>query len=346
MAKVMLARWSAIRSWRKCQYQYFNRYIRRLVSNKPAVPLIRGSIIGEMLDKVAEGKSTKPVVEKYEKEYKKLFREERETYGDIVSECSRIVKNYRTLYKNDGLDYSAALPDGMNPYEIEVINEFSIGGLKIRFQGHIDKLPYEERRDLTLVMDHKTHKVIPDSNARFSDLQLLTYDWLLPRSNLEITPNGILWDYLRTKPPTIPEQLKNGQLTKRQNLDSDYLTYMAEIKRLKLDPADYTDVLERLKESSDGRYFERVLLPSPSREMVKEAVKDFKETLIQINEVSNRGTFVKNLTRDCTQCGFYDLCSAEIRGLDIEFILKSRYAIMEGDAHTGTKRRITSIKDI
>lgn len=333
----MTLRWSAIKSWRRCQQMYFNRYIRQYERRKPAVPLIRGSIIGEMLDQLAAKKSILPVVTKYEKEYGKLFRAEKEEYGDIIPECQRIVENYKAAYKKDGLTYLKG-SHGL-PYELELVSEFTVDGTKVHFQGHIDKL-VQDHQDLVLVMDHKTHKVIPDSNARFSDLQLLTYVWLLPRSDLEISADGVLWDYLRTKPPTVPELLKNGSLTLRKNLDSDYQTYLAEIKKHNLDPADYTETLERLKSESKGRYFDRVKLPAPAPAMIKQVVKEFKETIIQIREVSARGNFVRNMTKDCSWCGYYNLCSAEIRGIDTQFILKHDYVQIDGDPHHGTRTKI------
>lgn len=329
-------RWSAIKTWRKCQMLYNYRYIRQLKKRRPAVPLIRGSIIGELLDKRAERKKPTKVIQKYEEEYGKLFSAERELYGDIIPECLRIVDNYKALYKNEGLTYLKG-KDG-KPYELIVETEFTVEGQKVHFQGHIDKLVQDEN-DMVLVLDHKSHKVIPDANTRFSDLQLLTYIWLLPLSGYP-KPDGLIWDYLRTKPPAIPELLKKGGLTRRANIDTDYSTYLAEIEKHGLNPEDYQEELQRLKVSSAGRYFDRVKLPSPPKGMIDQVVKEFKSTIIQIRDVSKTGTYVRNMGRDCSWCEFFDLCSAEIRGLDTNFILKTEYVQVEGDPHYGKTRRI------
>ena len=335
-SKVMVMRWSAIRAWRKCHQLYKYKYINLYKKRRPAAPLIRGSILGECLDQTADNQSYAPVIAKYQKEFGKLFKEEREEYGDILGECSRIVDNYTAHYKDDGLTYRCGT-DG-KPYEIEVKAEFKIDDYKIKFQGHIDKLVQDEK-DRLLVMDHKSHRVIPDSSARFNDLQLLTYVWLLPQSNIALEADGVLWDYLRTKPPTIPEQLKNGKLTVRANLDTDYNTYLGEINRLKLDPADYAETLDRLKSQGLTRYFERIILPAPGKEMIKNVVSDFKETIHQIIDANNRGTYVRNMSKECSWCEFHSLCSAELRGLDTSFILKHEYVQIDGDDPHGRKTK-------
>ncbi len=326
--KVMTMRWSAIRTWRKCQQLYKYKYINLYKKRRPAAPLIRGSILGECLDKRAEGKSFDPVIQKYQKEYGKLFKEEQEEYGDLLGECARIINNYIETYQDDGLEYLKG-PDG-NPYEIEVKTDLKVDDYKVRFQGHIDKLALDTK-DRLLVMDHKSHKTIPDSSARFNDLQLLTYVWLLPQSDLEMEADGVLWDYLRTKPPTVPEELKRGGLTKRANLDTDYATYLGEITRLGLNPEDYRDILNRLKEAGLTRYFERVTLPAPGKSMIQNMAADFMETIRHIIYAMDRGMFVRSMTRECSRCEFHALCAAELRGLDTDFILKHDYVQVDGD---------------
>lgn len=321
MSTVFHVRWSSIKTFRTCPKKYQYAWIQKLQSRKPPAPLIRGTMIGRCLDQLADKKKFEPILQEYETEYGKLFKSEQEEYGDIIGEVRRIVQNYKELYKNDGLSYVKG--KDKKPYEIEVESSFKIDERTIRFTGHIDKLAMDEEGRL-LIMDHKSHKAIPDANARYNDLQLLTYVWLLPLSGYA-NPDGVLWDYLRTKPPTVPEVLKNGSLTKRQNLDSDYQTYLKAIEENNLDPEDYKDVLDRFKAEGGNRYFERVKLPSPQREMIDNIVTDFKVTVINILDSEKTGQYVRNMTRDCNRCEFYNLCQAELRGLDTDFIRKQSY---------------------
>jgi hypothetical protein len=318
---VFHARWSSLKTFRTCQMKYKYSWLENLQSRRPPAPLIRGSMIGQCLDASASKKSIKPILAGYQEEYGKLFKAEQEEYGDIIGEVERIVTNYKKLYKGDGLTYLKG-KDG-NPYEIQVETEFTIDGVKVHFTGHIDKL-VRDPEERTLVLDHKSHKAIPDVNARYNDLQLLTYVWLLPLSGLP-KADGVLWDYLRTKPPTVPEVLKNGSLTKRANLDSDLQTYLQAIQDNKLDPADYQEVLDRFKAEGGNRYFERVIVPAPPKALIDNMVSDFKTTIVQIHDVTKSGNFVRNMSRDCNRCEFYNLCQTELRGIDSSFIRKQDY---------------------
>lgn len=171
------------------------------------------------------------------------------------------------------------------------------------------------------VLTHNTHKVIPDENKRFADLQTVLYWWALVENGQKMS--GILWDYIRTKPPTQPELLKKGGLTRRKDLDSDYETYLAAITENGLDPADYQVELERLK---DNVFFKRVYLPHPSAELVTNVVEDFFTTA---REIENSTSKARNMNQDCTNCSFFQLCQAEVRGIDGSFIKKQLFTVRE-----------------
>lgn len=660
MAKLFHARWSAIKSFRRCHKLYDYAWLQNLTRKKPQTPLIRGSILGRALDQVTSGKNPEVVFKEYDKLYGKLFREEKEEYGDLIGECRRIIKNYSERYKDDGLVY---LPgkDG-NTFEIEVEHRFEVEGTKVKFTGHLDKMPRDTKTGRIFVMDHKcldvdtpiptpdgvrplkhlqvgdlvfspngkaipivdkvslvlpafeitltsgkklissgdhqwpveinsrvrlltterlmerlnrptkrvprlmmlpsepllmseveysvhpyvigallgdgsftqgprfckaheptvnrvlsnlptgssytrlrantdkapsyyiksnilktklkdwgllykhgrdkfippeyllgsvnqrkqllaglldtdgsqrkgyplfmtgserlardvhqlveslggvaftrlhelphftkngvrltghpnwtvymrfpkefgcpfqheskskkwkspkanphnmlrilsiepvgerplidlevnsddhlfvadgvqthnSHKVIPDESVRYNDLQLVTYLWLVPLSGFE-KADGVLWDYLRTKPPTVPEVLKNGEITKRKNIDTDYDTYLRTVHENNLDPADYKEILDLLKARGTEDYFLRVKLPSPPKAMIENAVTDFKATIAEMIHCEKTSSFTRHMSKDCSWCGMYNLCQAEFRGLDSAFIRKADY---------------------
>ena len=115
-------------------------------------------------------------------------------------------------------------------------------------------------------------------------------------------------------------------LSKRKNIDTDYETYGAAIVENGLNPADYADMLAMLKPRGYVDFFERVRLPNPPKTLVDNVVQDMVTSAKEIKRFRSLGKVpVRSIDRDCRGCEFYELCQAEYRGLDANFIRKSRY---------------------
>ena len=312
----LIVSYSRINAWRRCHKKYEYRYMQGLDRKKPDVAPLRGNILHECLDALAEKKSRIPIWEKYNKLYNKLFQGEKELYGNIIPECERIITGYKDTYENDGLTYTKG-PDGRKS-EIEVKAELLPG---VIFRGHIDKLP-KSKDGRIWVMDHKSHKSLPDEAARFGDIQTVIYYNLLPLSGGP-KPDGVLWDYLRTKPPTIPEVLKNGQLTRRANIDTDYRTYMDMVRAIGANPKDYKEELERVKSNT---FYQRIYLPAPDKRLLKSVQDDMIATAKEIKRMPDTA---RSVTYDCQRCDYFNLCQAEMRGLDSSFIRKAEFNVVD-----------------
>lgn len=311
--------YSKTKSYRRCPKSYDYKYNQNLQRRRPAAPLIRGTIIHEMLDARActamklvgaKFRSSEMVLAEYEKKYGQLFREEKELYGEnFIGDIKMIMAGYERTYLDDNFKFESS--------EEQVETQLT---KSIVFKGHLDKriLDIKGRR---WIMDHKTHKSIPDEEARFSDYQILLYLWTFNREHKE-QADGIIWDYIRTKAPRVPDQLVKGGLSQAKNIDTDYATYAKELRRLKIDPKPYQLFLEDLKKRSAKKFYQRVPLPAPAAVMVESVVSDFKHTSI---EMSNATVFPRSMTKDCSWCEYYRLCMSELRGLDASFVRKSDY---------------------
>lgn len=299
---------SKVKTWRRCHKSYDYKYTQGLVRRTSPSALLRGVVYHEMLDNRVMGKDPMEPLVEYEKTYRKLWTEEQGEYPS-PDELRSLYHRYCKKWENDGLDYRGRS-------EIEVVVEYR--GLK--FKGILDKMPID-REGRVWIMDHKTHKVIPDEETRFSDLQTVLYHWAMECNGEKA--DGVLWDYIRTKPPAIPEVLKSGGLSQRANIDTDYDTYMQAILDNGLDPSDYGDILSRVK---DKVFFKRVFLPHPSKDMVQSVVEDFFATA---REIENSTCTARNMSRDCKSCSYYQLCQAEVRGLDGDFIKKQMFTTRE-----------------
>jgi CRISPR/Cas system-associated exonuclease Cas4 (RecB family) len=299
---------SKVKSWRRCPKSFDYKYNHGLSRRVAPGALTRGVVFHEMLDAVVLGKDWNEPLNEYRKVYSGLWAEEAEQYMP-PEELESLFHRYQAKWKDDGLDFQG---------ESEITVEVEHQGL--RFKGIIDKKPVD-REGRLWVMDHKTHKVLPDENARFSDLQTVLYYWAVRENGT--TPDGVLWDYVRTKPPAIPGVLKSGGLSKRANMDTDPETYMKAIKENGLDPADYAEILAKLEKNV---FFKRVYLPKPNEQMIQNVVADFFDTA---QEIVDAKKYPRNMNRDCKSCTYYQLCSAEVRGLDTEYIVKQMFVKRE-----------------
>ena len=309
---------SMVKAYRRCPKAYDYKYNQNLQRVKPPAPLIRGTIIHEILDMRAipgATKGYKSVLAKYQERYGTLFKEEKELYGEtFISDIERVYQGYLREYDDTDLEYLSTEEFISTPLVGDII-----------FQGHLDKRVFKDGR--MWVMDHKTHKNLPTEEQRFNDYQLLMYLWAYNREHSKGDQiEGVIWDYIRTKPPTIPEVLKAGGLSQAKNIDTDVYTYTKELVRHRLDQKPYAQFLAELKKRSRHKFYQRVYLPAPSRVMTDQVVKDFAETS-QI--MHGLGVYPRSPSRDCSWCEYYRICNAELRGLDHKFIRESEYKVEE-----------------
>lgn len=307
----MIFSYSNIKLWRRCHRAWHYKYRVGIRKKSPSHQLVRGSLFHLMSDAyVTTGDWTAPLQE-YRIKYAQLWDEEADRYG-APEDVENLFLRYINHYVNDGLTYQEV---GGRKSEIE----FQVEYQGVKFKGIVDKVPVD-KNGLTWVMDHKTHKTIPSEEARFSDIQTVLYYWGLNESGLA-KADGVLWDYIRTKPPAIPEVLKSGGLSKRKNIDTTYDVYLETIHQHGLNPADYSDILGLLKDKRTD-FFVRVPLPRPNKDLVKSVVSDMIDTAQEIQRSNAKD---RNLTKDCSWCEYFPICQAEVRGHDSEFIIKVHY---------------------
>lgn len=321
--------YSRIKVWRRCPREHFYRWGLKLEKKSPPIQLVRGKILHELMEARIEGQPWEPILVGYEKEYAKLFDEEKEEFGDVPGDIKKIFCGYNRKYENDRLEYLQF------PVEQKQENGTKVTVLKqaelplefelfpgAKFKGVMDALAKDTQGNVWVV-EHKTHKKIPDDEVRLSALQAILYVWALPKAGYP-KPVGILWDYLRTKAPVIPESLKTGGLSKRKNIDSTYQTYLDEVKRLGLNQEDYQDILNLLRVKPDN-FYKRVYFPAPSKHTINEVVHDFIESAKEIVESGPKKKTRALSPFTCRGCSYAMLCRCELLDLDTEFVISRDY---------------------
>lgn len=309
---------SKMRAWRQCRRLYHYKYYQNIEPRRPKAPLVRGRIIHEMIEAMIDGNNPWKVLAEYEKQYKKLFAEQREMYGDLIGEIKRTMTWYFVWWNADPIKY---LQHPATKKRSE--HEFEVAIGDVLFTGKVDSLGTTKDKRTWLV-EHKSMKTFPTDEFRYTDLQSALYTRFLERTWKGLNIDGVAWNYIRTKPPQVPELLKSGELSHR-DIDTIWPVYEQAIKDHKLDLADYADMRKKLNGKEES-FFKRVYLPV-NRSIVDNLYNETVATAHEMAELHDEPQMhVRNMTPMCSkQCEYYNLCQAELRGLDADWIRKKDF---------------------
>lgn len=311
---------SKIKTWRRCRRQYYYKYVEKIARKLKNANLLRGSIIHDMLEAHIDGKKPWKIYDQWLKKQKKLFKEEVEEYGDLPLMVKLLMENYFRFYKKDPLKY---LKFQGKRSEFEFNIDLCPG---INIQGKLDTVAQNKSDDRLWLTEHKTHKQIPISEFKFTDIQSGIYTTIMPRIDMP-EPDGVAWNYIRAKCPAVPDLLKSEEgLSKRANIDTMWPVYEAEIKAHGFKMKDYKDMKENLQ-GKENDFFSRIYLPI-SKHFQKELLRD---TISTAKEMKAKGGKRKErcIDKHCEWCDFKDLCRAELLGLDAKHIRKHNFVARE-----------------
>ena len=330
---------SAVQAFRKCQQQYFYRYVERLKRKDKAPAPELGIILHDYLACYYKWlQADVPAIEAhqtgllkisadYMPEIKRFARvAERVGQHDLAAElleipgkASRIAERY----------YLARGQFDAERYEILYVEQELRWQIRksLRSDGRLDLVTRDNETGRVLLWDHKSTGNVPDDDYRMRDLQTLLYaEKLAP----ELEVDCVLWNYIRTKEPTVPEQLKAGGLSRRADLDSTWEVYCAELTRLGLNPNEYEEQCLRLAGRELSVFFPRI-----EQVIVAQAdvlLRDYINTAREIRRYRKAWADglvepVRNLSMDCSWCEFATLCNAVILGGDESDIREMRFVV-------------------
>lgn len=300
---------SEVKTFNRCKRQHMYKFQRQLVPIYSTLPLKRGSWLHELLEAHYTGYGWEKRNAELAGEFYAMFEEEREMYGDLPKIADHIMRSYVYHWKKEDELF-------------EVIAAEEVVQVPLP-HGHI----YEFKFDAIIedeygrwLMEHKSHRTIPRADYRFLDMQTAKYVWGLNRLGSYGEIKGVLWNYIRTKEPTVPQILtKKGAISKRR-VDTDVLTYYNAILKQGLDPHDFRDVLSRLKKHQT--FFRRERVPKPTK-VIETLVK---ETVIVADEIERGYRPIRSIERGCDfACSFKDLCIVELYGGDADDVVKHKY---------------------
>jgi RecB family exonuclease len=308
---------SQLKAWRNCQQMWKYKYEDRLAPKGKVRPLFLGSWVHAALESYYKDGDWKVGHREYVQQYNALKEEERvelETKrgrrGRPLPELvTQIMKSYVWYYRND--EWEVVLTEEVFDVELK----------GVRFKGRID-LIIKDGRGLLWVIDHKTASQIPMATAFHAmDPQLFIYPWAAKKQwGMDIA--GVMFNYVKSKPPSIPKLTKSGYLSRRK-IVTDYPTLMRFLKENEFDPHDFTDILKPLMKKSE--FLRRYKLPR--EETVLKRI--LQEALWTGREIMDHPHTVRNITRDCVRCPYKSICQAELNGFDTTLMRRNDFVIEE-----------------
>jgi hypothetical protein len=245
-----------------------------------------------------------------------LFSSEVEDFDRTVGDAMTIMDAYFKYWRKDQLDYVKV---GKRRTEHEF--EYDLGqGVVV--EGIIDCIP-ETPDGRRWLGEHKSHKNIPTEDVRMRDMQTMLYADAA-RNALGVKGiGGVLWDYLRSKSPTVPQMLKAGTLSKAK-IDTLPSVYEKAIADAGLEKAHYSDILGNLDDKMSS-WFKRVFLPlnrSATAQLIDETRTTAREMVRKAGVDKTR-----SISRDCSFCSYERLCHAELFGLDADMIREREFHV-------------------
>lgn len=307
---------SLINTWRRCQRQYYYKAELKLQKKIKSRPLKFGGIIHKLIESEVKGEDFKDELKKIDKQNQRLFREEREYYGNIVSDIDYIMSAYKKFWAKEPLIY---LPKDGKPCELPFEIEIAKG---IIFKGTLDGVVRSKK--MRWLLEHKTHKFFPSVDHRWRNLQSCAYIRVIEMLGWwSGKVEGVCWDYIRSKPPTRPQLTKTGKLSERE-IDSLPEVVKDAIKGYGLDPSQFKALIQD-QENRLPNWFQRVYTPTKPK-VIDQVFNDLVITAKEIERSQdNKKERPREINQHCEWCEFEALCRASLQGLDESFIREHDY---------------------
>lgn len=334
---------SMLKTFKHCPKEAEYKYVHRLKPRLLGGPLKRGVWVHELLEDLHNGIDWRIRHAKLSAKFAEMLDEEKDYYGNMPVEIAGIMECYEWHYQLDPwividteFQLDAELPDGTI------------------LRGKVDGL-VENSLGLWLV-DHKTHRSIPDLRYRMLDAQSAFYIWLALKNKIKV--QGFIWNYVRWKMPSTPELLKNGSRLSKTACDTDYVTLKRALETYERERGykpSKEDLawLNRLKGlqyrpgmPQESTFFRREVIEKDT-DMLKRVILGNYTTSKRMHsyDFTNPDKVERNVDRGCSYCSYADVCTAELMGVNTLPIIKQNFIVGDPNDYYNDRAGDTPDKD-
>lgn len=307
---------SKVQCWRDCRYKYYLRYVEGLRKKFKARPLRFGGFIHTMLDADFNGLNPFKALKQEVVGQGKLFAAEREEVEETEQTARIIMRDYFEYWEDakPAQSFTPTERKGKNA-EHEVLLDLT-DGIKVIMKLDGLGVTGDKRR---VLLENKTFKQLPSDDHRWRNLQSNIYKW--GTDQLGIKLDGMMWNYIRSKVPSVPQTLKDGGVSKKR-LDTLPAALKEHFGKEKIPEKLLADSTANRK-----NYFIRTFTAFRTQ-TVKSVFEDFVETAKEMR-AGHGVAKAKTIGRHCEWCDMEPICRAELTGLDTKFIKKKEYTNRE-----------------
>jgi hypothetical protein len=310
----------------------------------PRIELHLGSAVHHAIERQADGKDPLVALRKwYESERRKIGKEYLKRVGTAMSaqETARLeqsaqlaeamVQHYFQRYGDRPiapLTYAATELSWRIPTSI-----VSKDGREVYIVGTCDGVGMDPDGGLW-VIEHKTYGQKPDLRWLQTDHQITGYGWAIGIL-LGQPIQGVLYDGLMKKAPQMPRTLQNGNLSQEMNASVSFHSYLRAIRKHhglgddEIAPAMYHGFLRRLKERDSQEqtpFFTRKEINLTAHQIRRWASDAFGI----LEDIADDPRIYKNFRWEgCWDCFVADLCHADQKGADVEYIKETGYEVSD-----------------
>ena len=306
---------SKLKTFRRCPKQYEYKYIEGLEPTRKSVPLALGNWIHSKLEAHYKGEDWLETYGELTHKFNGFLAEEKEHYGDLPAISARLMNGYMDFWEEE--DKNLEIISVEEDFEVDI-------GKGLLFKFKPDMIVKDKRDGVISCWDHKSNKTLPDTEWRNTDIQSTLYLWAL--NQLGIKVDQFIFNYIRTKPPTVPRMTKAGRMSKVK-IETDYPTLKSFIEENDLVIDDNLQTwLDNLKANSN--FYKRISIAKPQL-LTNTMIEELYSTATMINFMDSDDdlAYYRVLNKACDwDCSFQDLCNADLMGSpQANQIRKQRY---------------------